>query len=255
MESEELVKAYKRNPEPELREQVVVQFLPIVKYVIGRMHLTVKNKAEIEDIHSAGILGLLHALEDFDVARNTKFKTYATWRVRGFILDYLRQIDFLSRTDRAKIRAIERVIAELTQKYGREPSNQEIAQEIDVDLTEFNRLLELTQLNFIVPFDQKQALNDEQITLSEVIADESNEGPFEQSSKSDLLNLVKEAIGNLPERLRLIVLMYYNDEMTLAEIGKVLCLSESRVSRLLGKALLSIRQEILEINVPSKVPI
>lgn len=255
MDSEELVRAYIKTRDPKLRELAIIQFLPVVKYVIGRMHLSVNNKTELDDIHSAGVLGIIHALDSYDISKNTMFKTYATWRVQGFILDYLRKIDFVSRTDRAKIRDLERVTAELTRKYGRAPTDLELADRLDIAIGEVHRLFELTQVNFKATFDQKQSINGEEVTLGDLIADDAYEDPFESVSKKDLFALVKETIGNLPERMRVIVIMYYYEEMTLAEIGKVLSLSESRVSRLLGKALITIRKDIHALKGEESIPI
>ncbi|MFQ5649069.1 MAG: FliA/WhiG family RNA polymerase sigma factor [bacterium] len=249
MNSEDLVREFVKSQNPTLREQVIVRYLPVVKYVIARLNLSVRNKTELEDIHSAGIMGLLRALDDYDVSRNTAFKTYATWRVRGSILDYLRKIDFISRGDRAKLRKIEQTIADLSFRFGREPSAFEVANELGMDLRECHRLLEVAQLNFTISLDQTQNLDGEELRLSDIIADRNSSGPFEQLSRKNILNLVKEAIFKLPERQRLIVLMYYHDEMTLLEIGKVLNLSESRISRLLGKAILSIRNDLKTMKV------
>ncbi len=252
MNSEDLVKEYLKSHDPKLREQVIVKFIPIVKYVIGRLNLSVKSKMELEDIHSAGIFGLIRALEDFDATRNTTFKTYATWRVRGHILDYLRKIDVVSRGDRAKLREIEAAMSALAFRYGREPSVYEVADELDMDLRECHRLLEVAQLNFMISLDQTQQMDGEDIRLSEVIADENAVGALETVSRANILKIVKEAILKLPERQKLIVLMYYHDEMTLLEIGKVLNLSESRISRLMGKAILTIRNELkqMQVSVP-----
>lgn len=244
MNNEDLVRQYTKTREPKLREQVLVRFIPIVKYVIGRMNLYVRNKMDLEDIHSSGILGLIRALEDFDPSKRASFKTYATWRVRGFILDYLRKIDIVGRADRAKLKEIERSISKLTFKLNREPSNFEIANDLRIDLKECHRLLELAQLNYSISLDQNHHVEGEEVKLSDAIADKSSPGPFEELSQKNILNMVKKAIYKLPERQRLIVLMYYNDEMTLLEIGKVLDLSESRISRLLGKAILTIRNEV-----------
>lgn len=251
MNSEDLVKQYLKSKDPKLREQVIVRYIPVVKYVIGRLNLSVRNKTELEDIHSAGIIGLIRALHDYDASRNTSFKTYATWRVRGNILDYLRKIDFVSRGDRAKLRDIEKTISELSLRFGREPSAFEISNELGMDLRECHRLLEVAQLNFMLSLDQTQELDGEEVRLSDVIADDHTIGPLEELTRKNTLEMVKEAIFNLPERQRLIVLMYYHDEMTLLEIGKVLNLSESRISRLLGKAILSIRNELKSLKVPN----
>jgi len=207
---------------------------------------------ELEDIHSAGVIGLIRALEDYDISRNTTFKTYATWRVRGHILDYLRKIDVVSRGDRAKLREIEKTMSALGFRYGREPSTFEVANELDMDLRECHRLLELAQLNFIISLDQTEKMDGEEVRLSEIIADDDTVGPLEEVSRKNILEVVKSAILKLPERQRLIVLMYYHDEMTLLEIGKVLNLSESRISRLLGKAILIIRNELkqMQVSVP-----
>jgi RNA polymerase sigma factor for flagellar operon FliA len=252
LNNEDLVKAYLKTQDPKLREQVIIRYIPIVKYVIGRMNLSVRSKTELEDIHSAGIFGLVRALEDYDIAKNTAFKTYATLRVRGYILDYLRKIDFISRSDRAKLREMEDIISGLTLKLNREPSAFEISNALNVDLRECHRLLEVAQLNFTVSLDQTQRSDGEDLSLLEILPDNSA-GPLERLNAKDILHLVKEAILGLPERQRLIVLMYYNDEMTLLEIGKVLNLSESRISRLLGKAILSIRNELrsLKVSVPA----
>lgn len=253
MNSEDLVREYVRTRDTKLREQAILQFMPIVKYVIGRLNLSVRNRTELEDIHSAGIIGLIRALEDFDLSKNTSFKTYATWRVRGNILDYLRKIDIVSRSDRAKLKEIEETVGRLTLKSHREPSAFEISNEMNIDLKECHRLLELAQMNFMLSLDHTHNQDGEELKLSDVIADESHVGPLERLSRENIVQAVKRAILKLPERQRLIVLMYYTDEMTLLEIGKVLNLSESRVSRLLGKAILSIRNELknMEVEVPN----
>lgn len=244
MNNDDLVKEYLRSRNSKLRDQVIHRFLPVVKYVIGRLNLSVRNRAEMEDIQSAGITGLIRALDDFDVSRNTSFKTYATWRIRGFILDYLRQIDLISRGDRARLKEIERAVSALTLRLKREPMDFEIAEEVGIEQREYHRLLEMAQLNYTISLDQPQHLDDEEVRLSDVLTDENDADPFDHASREDLLHRVKDAIKQLPERQRMIVLMYYNDDMTLLEIGKVLNLSESRVSRLLGKAVLQMRQEI-----------
>ncbi|MCG8606976.1 FliA/WhiG family RNA polymerase sigma factor [bacterium] len=244
MNSDDLVREYAKTKDPKLREQAILKFAPIVKYVVGRMNLAVRSKAELEDIHSAGITGLIRALEDFDTSKDTKFKTYATWRVRGFILDYLREIDVVSRSDRGKLKELESAVATLTLRLNREPSYYEVASELGIEIRECHRILELAQLNYSVSIDQTYQTDGEEVVLSEIIADDKSVGPFEEVSNDDIRNRVKEAIFKLPERQRLIVLMYYHDEMTLLEIGKVLNLSESRISRLLGKAIITIRKEI-----------
>ncbi len=249
MNNEDLVKEYVKSQNPKLREQVIVGFIPIVKYVTGRMNLAVRNKTDLEDIHSSGIIGLIRALEDFDIKKNASFKTYATWRVRGYILDYLRKIDIVSRSDRAKLKEIEHSISKLTFELNREPSNVEIANDTGMELKECHRVMEMAQMNFSISLDQPHNVDGEEVRLSEAIPDNHSVGPFEQLSRKNTLNSVKEAIYKLPERQRLIVLMYYHDEMTLVEIGKVLNLSESRISRLLGKAILTIRNELRRLTI------
>ncbi len=249
MNNEDLVKEYLKSQNPRLREQVIVGFMPIVKYVIGRMNLAVRNKAELEDIHSSGIIGLIRALEDFDIKKNASFKTYATWRVRGYILDYLRKIDLVSRSDRAKLKEIERSISKLTSELNREPLNFEIADDVGMELKECHRVLEMTHINFSISLDQPHNVDGEEVRLSDAIPDKNSANPFEQLNRKNILDSVKDAIYKLPERQRLIVLMYYHDEMTLLEIGKVLNLSESRISRLLGKAILTVRNELRRLTI------
>ncbi len=254
MSDETLIFEFTKNRDPKLREQIIVKFLPVVKYVIARMNLPTISRNELEDIHSAGILGLIRALEDFDISKNVKFKTYATLRVRGNILDYLRQIDYVSRSDRAKLREIENVISVLTNAKCRKPTDAEIVNHLSINTAEYHRLIELAQLNFTISLDQIQIMNNEEVVLSDVIADKDAEEPFENSCKSNMLELIKNVIKSLPERQRTIVIMYYLDCMTLLEIGKVINLSESRVSRILGKAILTIRNELKQkynVNVES----
>lgn len=249
MKKEDLVREYAKSKDPKLREQIIIGFMPIIKYVIARMNLSVRNKTELEDIHSAGIFGLLRAMENFDLSKNTAFATYATWRIRGNILDYLRKIDIISRGDRAKIKQIETTIGNLTLRNNREPSAFEISNELGLDLKECHRVLELVQLNFTISLDQIQEFDGEEVKLSEVIADETWISPLDEVNRENILKLVTDAILRLPERQKMIVLMYYNDEMTLLEIGKTLNLSESRISRLLGKAILTIRNELKSMKV------
>jgi len=254
LQRENLVEEYVRNRDPRLREQIIADSLPLVKYVLGRMRLTT-NKTDLEDIQSAGIIGLLNALEEFNLNKNTKFSTYATWKIRGAILDYLRKIDFVSRGDRAKLRQIENTVQQLMASYGRPPRDQEVADELNIDLSEYDRLMEMVQVNYAVSFDQQQNVNGEQVQLSDIIPDDDTDGPMEQFQKKTILGLVKQAIKKLPERERVIVVMYYYDEMTMAEIGTVLGLSESRVSRLLGRAILTIRQRIEGVNQDKRVAV
>ena len=249
MKKEDLVREYAKSKDPKLREQIIIGFMPIIKYVIARMNLAVRNKTELEDIHSAGIFGLLRAMEDFDLSNNTAFATYATWRIRGNILDYLRKIDIISRGDRAKIKQIETTIGNLTLRNNREPSAFEISNELGLDLKECHRVFELVQLNFTISLDQIQYFDGEEVKLSDVIADETWISPLDEVNRENILKLVTDAILRLPERQRMIVVMYYNDEMTLLEIGKTLNLSESRISILLGKAILTIRNELKSMKV------
>lgn len=235
LDIETLVREYQDSKNPNIRDQVIVGFMPIVKYVIGQLTLSVQNKAELDDIHSAGVMGLIQAFDNFDAEKNVLFKTYAIWRVRGHILDFLRKIDTISRTDRAKLKKIDKSISSLSFSLGRKPTNFEISDDLDITLQECDRLSSMRD-GFVCP----REIYADGSEASEAI--DTSPNPFEELVKKNNLAWVQNAIKNLPERQRLILLLYYSDEMTLREIGKQLKLSESRISRILVKSVSTLRK-------------
>lgn len=231
LDIETLVRDYQKSKNPNIRDKVILGFMPIVKYVISQMNLSVQNKAELEDIHSAGVIGLIQAFDNFDVTKNVLFKTYAVWRVRGHILDFLRKIDTISRSDRAKLKKVEKSISNLSFNLGREPTNIEISDDLKISTKECDRLVNMRVGSPKIFADDTEAIDNSPDAL-------------ESLDKKNTLSSVKIAIQNLPERQRLIVLLYYDEEMTLVEIGKKLNLSESRISRILVKTVSSLRKSV-----------
>ena len=224
-----------RNPGP--REQLILQYAPLVKYVVGRLAIGLPNTMDFEDAVSYGTLGLIEALERYDPTRGVKFETYAIARIRGAIMDALRTLDRLPRSVRQKERQIEKVTAELEAALGRPPAEEEVAQRMEVSLDRYRGMLvdigwsTVSLEGLLHKHDYGESVPP--VQLADAAAHEEVIGGIE---RKELTTALAEAVGKLPERERLIIALYYQDEMKMKEISRILEVSESRVCQLHGKA-------------------
>jgi RNA polymerase sigma factor FliA len=237
---------YKRTGSRELRDKLIVRYSPLVKYVAGRVSVGLPQTIEQADLVSYGIFGLIDAIEKFDHQRAIKFETYAITRVKGAIIDELRSIDWVPRSVRAKARAIEKAYAKLEAENLRTPSDAEVARELG--LSEGELQAQFSQISFvgIVALDEVLAGGDrgESTTLGDTLADRGD-GPMQAFEVEEMKQILAGAINRLGDREKIVLTLYYYEGLTLAEIGQVLGVTESRVCQIHTKAVLQLRARML----------
>jgi len=242
---EELWRRYKKSNDAQARDELIEEYIPLVKFVAGRLAMNLPSSVEVGDLESFGFFGLLDALEKFDADRNTKFETYATTRIRGAIIDGLRSLDWVPRSTRSKARLVESQIYELTNDLGRTPTNEEVAQALGLSLDEYYGLLsELKGANL---FSLDEAAASEQagdnLKILDLVVDQGLL-PDQQILEKESVEELAAAIEALSEREQLVLALYYHEDLTLKEIGHVLQVSESRVSQIHTKAIMTLRSRL-----------
>jgi RNA polymerase sigma factor for flagellar operon FliA len=246
-ELEELWRGYKAGSSREVRDQLILHYSPLVKYVAGRVAVGLPQNVEQSDLVSYGIFGLIDAIEKFDPDRGYKFETYAIARIKGAILDELRSIDWVPRSVRAKARALEKAYAKLEAELHRTPSDEELAAELG--FTEDQLQTALSQISFVglVALDEMLSVGGdrgEALTLGDTIAD-SVDGPVGVYEVEEMRQILAQAINRMPEREKVVLTLYYYEGLTLAEIGQVLGVTESRVCQIHTKAILQLRSRLV----------
>jgi len=247
IELRDLWRRYKENGDPRARERLVLAYSPLVKYVAGRMSSGLPAHVEEADLISYGLLGLISAIERFEPAREIRFETFAITRIKGSIIDELRSLDWVPRSVRAKAREIERANAKLEHKLHRAPTDQEMAAELEVELDDFQESLMRISNSSVVALDELWTVSDssgDQVSLLDTIQDESAADPAQEMDLTDMKDRLADSIARLPEREKLVVALYYYENLTLREIGEVLGVTESRVSQLHTKAVLRLKSRL-----------
>jgi RNA polymerase sigma factor for flagellar operon FliA len=237
---------FRRTQDKALRDRLILTYAPLVKYVAGRLGSGLPAHVDEGDLVSYGLLGLIGAIERYDPERDIKFETYAMARIKGAIIDELRALDWVPRSVRSRAREIERAIAELESRLGRAPSDEEIAQKIGISVDELEESLTDISRSSIAALDELWSASGEgdQISLLDTLEDTSGPRPAEALDETELREALADAIARLPEREKLVVTLYYYEELTLREIGEVLGVTESRVSQLHTKAVLRLKARL-----------
>jgi RNA polymerase sigma factor for flagellar operon FliA len=248
---EELWLSYKATGDESLREQLILHYSPLVKYVAGRVSVGLPPNVEQADFVSSGVFGLIDAIEKFEPERSIKFETYAITRIRGAMIDELRALDWIPRSVRQKARAVERAYATLESKLRRSPSESEVAAEMGIPLEELHGVFSQLSLANVVALEELLHVGGEggdRLSLMDTLEDTAADNPVEVAEDRELRRLLARAINTLPDREKTVVTLYYYEGLTLAEIGQVLGVTESRVSQIHTKSVLQLRAKLADVG-------
>ena len=225
------------------RDQLITEYLPYVKRIVHRIAVHLPSTIDIDDLMNVGVIGLIQAVDRYDPGRDNKFMTYAVFRIKGAVLSELRSRDFLSRSNRRKIRDLENVCLKLEQKLGREVDDEEIAEELGVDIKQIRRTKQMSSISFISFEELEFSSRDEKEKLLSYLVD-NNDDALTLARLKEIKEAVARAIEQLPGKEKLVISLYYLDELTMKETGKVLNITESRVSQIHSQAILRLRAKL-----------
>jgi len=245
-DTQSLWQEFRRTKDKGLRDRLILTYAPLVKYVAGRLGSGLPAHVDEGDLVSYGLLGLIGAIERYDPDRDIKFETYAISRIKGAIIDELRALDWVPRSVRSRAREIERAIGELEAKLGTAPTDEQIAAKIGISVDELEESLTDISRSSIAALDELWSTSGEgdQVSLLDTIEDATGPRPADVLDATEMREALADAIARLPEREKLVVTLYYYEELTLREIGEVLGVTESRVSQLHTKAILRLKARL-----------
>ncbi len=237
------------DPTPPHREAVVLAALPLVRSLVGKLTLPNHPLASWEDLEGAGLLGLMQALDSYDPDRGAQFSTHAYRRVQGALVDYLRSIDVLSRDKRQLMAEAQRALGTLAQMLGDEPMDEDVADYLGISLADYHSLLSEAQHRFTLSMDQPIHEDESQRVVDTLSLEDARDGFDAVEVRSELAALEK-ILPTLPERERTILALYYIEDLTLREVGEILGVSDARISQILGKTLLKLRNLLTATQPP-----
>ncbi|HEV7827724.1 MAG TPA: FliA/WhiG family RNA polymerase sigma factor [Pseudonocardiaceae bacterium] len=241
-----LWQAYGRERDATLRDRLVLHYAPLVKYVAGRVGTGLPAHVDIADLVQSGVFGLWDAIDRFEPERGLKFETYAMQRIRGAILDELRAQDWVPRSVRSRAREVERALERLETRLQRSASDAEVAAELGITVAELRELYAQLQLTSVIALDELIAVGRGGTSIAETLPDDAAEEPGALLDSVESRRLLAEAVSQLTDRDRVVVSLYYFENLTLAEIGRVLGVTESRVCQLHTRAVLRLRSKMLD---------
>jgi len=243
IKSIELARRYHQiKPGSASEEELVKEYMPLVKNIVGRLALTLPSHVDSRDLYSSGLVGLLNAVRNFDPKGGSSFESYARVRIRGAIFDELRRLDWVPRSVHEKARRVQMVIQRLEQAKGETPTDAEIAKALDLSPGEYEQLLEDIRPAAFVCLDSARGFDDEaDASRYESVSDESQENPVDAASRHELASVIAERLEQLPEMQRKVLALYYFEDMRLREIAEVFGVTESRICQIHAKAILAIR--------------
>lgn len=244
-EEERLWRSYREQPTAETRERLILRYAPLVKYVAGRMAVGMPSNVDRGDLTSYGMFGLLDAIEKFDVDTGYRFQTYAVQRIRGAIVDELRSMDWVPRSVRRKAREIEKAIARLQNSLGRPPEDHELAEELELTPEQLADHLAQISMTSVAALDAALTSPDGgHLRVVDTVADDDAVLPDEHVDRMAMRELLRHALDRLTEREQQVLALYYFEGLTLAQIGDIIGVTESRVSQIHSKAILALRTRI-----------
>ncbi|MDR1440179.1 MAG: FliA/WhiG family RNA polymerase sigma factor [Clostridiales bacterium] len=239
---QQLWKQYAQTKDPAVRETLITENAYLIKYVAGRLNIYFTANLEYDDIVSFGVFGLIDAIDKFDPGKGVKFETYASLRIRGAIIDNIRELDWVPRSLRQKGKDLERALMELEIELGRPPSDEETAAKMGLSMKGFNKLLDDASIATLISLDEAAEQNNELYDSQEF--EDGSDSPAKQAEASELKELLASEIDKLSEKEKTVVSFYYYDELTLKEISEIMKVSESRISQLHTKAISKLRGKL-----------
>jgi len=248
MSNNSLLKKYKDEPirlKPTDREELIKEYAPLIKFIAQKIAVRLPSNIELDDLISSGVIGLMDAIEKYDPTRDNKFKTYAEFRIRGAILDELRAQDWVPRSVRDKAKLLDKTVSDLEAEMGRQASDEEVAAKLNMTLEEFFELVNQVRPVSVLSIDEIATFsNVDKKSLMSLLEDVKVANPFIQLNSKSVKDVITRAIEELLERQRLVLSLYYYEDLNLKEIGKVLRVTESRVSQLHAQAISRLRQKL-----------
>ncbi len=242
----------KDRTDKKLRDILIIQYIYLIKYVAGRLRITLPSTISTEDISSYGVEGLIDAVEKFMPSKGVRFETYALLRIRGAIIDRIRSFDWVPRGAQKRFKQVQTAVSELQGQLGRAPSTDEIAKKLDLPKEKVEATIMEMESNTLVSLYDKKDSSSESIELIDTIQDKKVDDPLSQLENRDVKNELSKALSNLPERERMILALYYHENMTLKEIGTALTISESRVCQLHAQAIMKLRKILSSQDLKKK---
>lgn len=238
---------FKQVNSQDARDKLILNYSPLVKFVAGRVSAGLPQSIENSDLVSYGIIGLIDAIEKFDLGRNIKFETYAMSRIKGAIIDELRALDWVPRSVRHRAKALENAYIVLENRFKRVPTDEEVAEEMDISIKELHDLLTKISVTTIVPLDDFFSVSgdrEDKISLMDMVEDTETVGPADSFEIAETKEILASAIERLPDREKTVIALYYYENLTLREIGEVMSVTESRISQLHTKAITRLKAKL-----------
>ncbi len=247
---EELWREFKKTKSPAIRDKLIRQYMPLVMYVAGKVATGMPDNVEYDDLVGFGQFGLLDAINKFDLDKNVKFKTYAVTRIRGAIFDELRELDWVPRSVRQKSREIEDTIVELEARLGRTASDAEIAEAMGMTENEYQTTVMKVSGTSVLSLNDVWYSGDDSdhMSIGDSIEAPNSLNPDVIVEREEVRKVIIQAINELPENEKMVIVLYYHEDLTFKEIGQVLNVSESRISQLHSKANLRLRAKLTSIR-------
>ncbi len=231
----------------DLKEQIVLEHAPLIRYIVNRIAVRLPSHIDLDDLHNTGVIGLMDAIDKYDPGKNCKFKTYAEFRIKGAILDQLRSLDWVPRSVRQKSRRLERAYGEVEQRLGRTASEDEVADSLGLQIDKFHELLNQVRGISLVNLEEIRGNNSDGErtgTFADIVEDVNSENPFASLKTTEMRQMIAHTIATLPEKERLVVSLYYYEDLNMKEIGGILGITESRVCQIHTKAVLRLRAKL-----------
>lgn len=245
MKTDELWKKYAQTKNKSIKQKLIEEYIELVKIVAGRMYNFYGSKIEYDDLVSFGIMGLIDSIERYDLNKNTKFETYAQIRIRGTIIDNIRKLDWIPRSLRKKSKEIQDGMIKLENKLGRTPSNIELSQYLQISLKELESVLSDIS-NFNMTSLEDLLVNKGEYNIKN---DKSKNTPEQIFEKKEIKKILSNTINELPKQEKIVISLYYYEELTYKEIGYIMELSESRISQIHSKAILMIKNQLIKVGI------